>query len=684
MSLRRLFSTVPDSLQSLKPCFLMSPLSVASYLAPGQMRFDVLLFDEASQIMPEDAIGSILRSPQVIVVGDTKQLPPTRFFATLEGDEPQDDELSQDEVLDSIMEEAIVAFGGREKSLLWHYRSRDESLIAFSNYYFYNNKLITFPSACTHTRPMGIEFVRVPDGVYDRSRSRTNRREAARVAELVYEHYRQCPDRSLGVVAFSLAQADAIDAAVEASRQLDPGFDGWCNADSHERFFIKNLENVQGDERDVMFFSVGYGPDESGQIRMTFGPLTYAEGRRRLNVAITRAREHIKLVSSFDPSQLDLSRIHTEGVRLLKEYMEVAKHGVDAIRRAVSTHEGESESPFEEEVFESLREKGLEMRKQVGVSGYRVDLGVLDPSHPGRFLLGIECDGYTYHSFRTARDRDRLRQQVLEALGWRIHRIWSRDWVKNRQVEQDKVLEAVKEAKSRCEARDRTVDYILVEPSPTDVKVNHTDSAQSSSDTAVSGSGIISEPQQDNCPPGVSVYERTPIAVLRPSYEFGLDVKTIADVIQKVVHKEGPIHTVEAARRVAGHWQIERVGHRVLARVEAIARSCCPLVVARGDFLWPADMQEAPVRVPAPDDEVRRIETIPLEEIQQGALIVMKRSFGMAKHDLVRETARLLGHARTGAKVRRRIEAGIEGLVHRGILHQNGDRLGIDEARERH
>ncbi len=448
--LRGLFSEIPDLLQALKPCFLMSPLSVASYLAPGQMKFDILLFDEASQIMTEDAIGSILRSPQVIVVGDTKQLPPTRFFAAIEGEELQDDESSEDEILDSIMEESLAS-GLPEKSLMWHYRSRDESLIAFSNYYFYSNKLVTFPSTGIHEHPMGVEFLLAPNGVYDRSKSRTNRREAEYVAKIAHKHYTQCPERSLGIVAFSLSQADAIDAAVENLRQADSGFDEWCNTVSHERFFIKNIENIQGDERDVMFFSVGYGPDERGQITMNFGPLNREEGRRRLNVAITRAREHVKLVSSFDPSQLDLSRINSEGVRLLIQYMKVAKHGLDEIPRAVTVDGGESESPFEEEVYEALTEKGLEIRKQIGVSGYRIDLGVIDRSHPGNFILGIECDGKTYHSHKTARDRDRLRDQVLKGLGWKIHRIWSLDWRTNRQAEIDKVLQVVKSIQSRFE-----------------------------------------------------------------------------------------------------------------------------------------------------------------------------------------------------------------------------------------
>lgn len=672
--LRRLFSEIPTLVQALKPCFLMSPLSVASYLDPGQMKFDILLFDEASQIMPEDAIGGILRSPQTIVVGDTKQLPPTRFFANAEGEELADEESEEEPILDSIMEEALAS-GLREKSLLWHYRSRDESLIAFSNHYFYNNTLITFPSAGTHDRSMGIEFLLVPGGVYDRSKSRTNRKEAEYVAQLVCQHYEQSPDRSLGVVAFSLSQADAIDAAVETLRQADSGFDEWCSRDSQERFFIKNLENVQGDERDVMFFSVGYGPDEKGQITMNFGPLNREEGRRRLNVAITRAREHVKLVSSFDPSQLDVSRIRAEGVRLLKEYMEVAKHGVDALPRAIIVGGGESESPFEEEVYEALRDKGLEVRKQIGVSGYRIDLGVLDPSHPGSFILGIECDGATYHSFKTARDRDRLRQQVLERLGWRIHRIWSRDWVEHRRIEIEKVIRVIEEAQNRFETGGKEPDYNPTELSPIAIAEDSERKTVDSPETNKPSENSEFESKQKLSMQDVSVYVRTPVANPRPSYMFETDTSVIADTLKRVVQMEGPIHKVEAAKRVAANWQIARVGYRIQDRIESIAQSNCPSVVVRGDFLWPKNMQAPPVRVPAPGDEARSIETIALEEIQQAALIVVKRNFGMTRVDLVRETARLLGHARTGDNVRSRIESAVDRLIQRTILHYNGELL---------
>jgi len=673
MPLRRLFSDIPALIQALKPCFLMSPLSVASYLAPGQIEFDVLLFDEASQIIPEDAIGSIVRSPQVIVVGDTKQLPPTRFFTTLEEDD-EDEDPANEPILESIMEQALAA-GLREKSLLWHYRSRDESLIAFSNYYFYNNRLITFPSAGTYKYPTGMEFVLTPNGIYDRSKSRTNRREAQQVADLVFSHYKNFPDRSLGVVAFSLSQSDAINAAVEGIRQTDSGFDEWCNAKTDEHFFVKNLENAQGDERDVMFFSIGYGPDERGQITMNFGPLNREEGKRRLNVAITRAREHVKLISSFEPSQLDTTKIRAEGVRLLKEYMEVAKHGIAAIPRAITSMEGESESPFEEEVYKALIANGLNVNKQIGVCGYRIDLGILDSIHPGRFILGIECDGATYHSFKTARDRDRLRHQVLVGLGWRIHRIWSRDWVQNRQGEIDRVLDAIKEAYVALDMHEMDPNSHASDCQAENIQegVTSTDIIDIQSET----SKIESEIKVDNSVQHVIEYRRTPITNLRQPSLFGYDTNAIVEVLTLVVLDEGPIHKMEAARRVAAKWQLGRAGNRIQERIDHIARSSCPLISVRGDFYWLKNMHEPPVRRPAHGDKARPIERIALEEIEQAAIIVIKRYFGMTIDDLIRETARLLGHDRTGNNVHSRIESAIDRLLKRGVIQTNQGRISI-------
>jgi len=446
LSIRKLFQRIPGLLPRIKPCMLMSPLSVSQYIDPEIYTFDAVIFDEASQIKPEDAVGSIMRARQIIVVGDSKQLPPTSFFDRLVGDDLYADE-DQEEIaqFESILD-ACLSIGLPEKKLTWHYRSRDESLIAFSNLWFYENSLVTFRHANPKDNGFGVEFVYVEEGIYDRSKSRTNRVEAARVVQLVLQHYQERPHKSLGVVAFSEAQQLAILQELDRLRKKYPDFGAWLDADTAEPFFVKNLENVQGDERDVIFISVGYGKDASDKLTLNFGPLNKDGGERRLNVVATRAKEQLKLVSSIRADDIDLARSNKEGVRLLKEYLQFAEHGPETLQRSTTVNSSsEPESPFEQQVLEALQRKGLSVDVQVGVSGYRIDLAVKDPKRPGRYILGIECDGATYHAAKTARDRDRLRQQILENRGWKIHRIWSRDWFMHPEREVEKVLRRLKE-----------------------------------------------------------------------------------------------------------------------------------------------------------------------------------------------------------------------------------------------
>lgn len=445
--IRRLFSEMPNLLLTLAPCLMMSPLSASQFLSGGDFEFDTIIYDEASQILPEDAISSIMRGKQIIVAGDSQQLPPTPFFKKvgIDGDGANEEEV--EESLESILQEFSALLPSAP--LNWHYRSRHEALIAFSNYHFYDNRLITFPNAHLTGEEFGVEFVYVPNGLYDRGKSGKNRIEARRVAELVFDHYAFFPKRSLGVVAFSQAQSEAIDEEIERMLRVKPDFEELLDRKALNGFFVKNLENVQGDERDVMFFSVGYGRDSSGNFILNFGPLNSENGPRRLNVAISRARFHVKLISSILPQDIDLSKTNSRGVKLLRYYLEYVQAGGNekSLRAEVSVDPfAEFESPFEESVYNALTERGLTLQKQVGCSGFRIDLAVVDPKKPGRYLLGIECDGATYHSANTARDRDRLRQQVLEGLGWRILRIWSRDWVVNRPGQVLRVLDAVAKA----------------------------------------------------------------------------------------------------------------------------------------------------------------------------------------------------------------------------------------------
>jgi very-short-patch-repair endonuclease len=419
MPLRKLFAQIPELIQALKPCLMMSPLTVCQLLEPAHYRFDLVVFDEASQIPPEYAMGAFLRAKQVIVAGDRQQLPPTNFFHAIEADElDDDDESTGDESFESILN-SFDSCGLPSLMLNWHYRSKDESLIAYSNYHFYDNRLYTFPSSGLEDETTGLKFVFIKDGVYKRGvGARHNLKEAMAVANLVREHFMKSPELSLGIVAFSVSQRQAISDAIDLMLKENPDLAPLRTANADEPLFVKNLENVQGDERDVIILSVGYAKDEAGKMTLNFGPINRDGGARRLNVAVTRARYSLKVVASIEPEDIDLGRVESQGAILLRNYLEVARDGAKAAFKDEKRYaDAEFDSPFEASVYQALTQRGIQLVPQLGVSQYRIDFAVLDPKQTGRYLLGIECDGAMYHSAATARDRDRLRQQVLEGLG---------------------------------------------------------------------------------------------------------------------------------------------------------------------------------------------------------------------------------------------------------------------------
>ncbi|HTE40515.1 MAG TPA: DUF4011 domain-containing protein [Steroidobacteraceae bacterium] len=429
LPVRKLVRGMPTLLPKLKPCLLMSPLSVAQYLDAAHSSFDVVVFDEASQIPVWDAVGAIARGKQLVVVGDPKQLPPTNFFNRADEEDDSETESSEDapiKDLESILDECLGA-GLPTLRLEWHYRSRHESLIAFSNHRYYESRLVTFPSPVT--QDMAVKLVVVP-GIYDRGATRTNRAEADAVVQEIVAHFQDESRRSstMGVVTFNQTQQRLIATLLDEQLAKSPELEEYIGAHGPEKLFIKNLENVQGDERDFILFSITYGKDAAGRMPMNFGPLNQEGGHRRLNVAITRARLGVTIFSSIRPEEIDLSRTRAAGVTDLKHYLEFAARGSRALIEQSMPTGREPESPFEMEVIRALRDKGWVVHPQVGCSGYRIDMAVVHPKEPGRYLLGIECDGASYHSLPTARDRDRLRQSVLEDLGWTLHRIWSTDW----------------------------------------------------------------------------------------------------------------------------------------------------------------------------------------------------------------------------------------------------------------
>ncbi len=663
LPIRRLFGEISNLLVRLKPCLLMSPLSVSQFLDPGQMNFDLVVFDEASQIRTEDAVGAIYRGSKLVICGDNKQLPPTAFFEQGMSEEYDDQEIEEAfDVFPSILDECL-AIGMPQGLLRWHYRSKHESLIAFSNHLFYGNKLVTFPGSDSKDPKLGIEFKPI-DGVYDRSGRRDNPKEAEEIVRLVSQHFFEYPNRSLGVVAFSIAQMTAIQDRIEKLMRERPELQSYFKEDRLEGFFIKNLENVQGDERDVMIFSVGYGKDASGKLDMRmFGPLTRVGGERRLNVAVTRAREKVILVSSIRAADLDLSNTRAPGILALHRYLDYAERGAEALNLKMY-EPGEFESPLEREVASVIRSHGYEVVPQVGYSGFRIDLGVIDPAEPGRYLLGVECDGATYHSAYTARDRDRLRQEILEKFGWRIHRIWSPDWVMRREKEADRLKEAIEKAlfsrgnkpgnRSHNEEKEKFGTIIKKERNPINNDIHY---------------------------PWVTSYK-----VWRPKkmplQQSKVDGAEIDEILDEIVGAEGPIHIELAAHRLANALGFQKVGSRVMEALNSSIR----ILIREGKvkrinkFLWPSRNDFSLVvrqSVLNEKESFRTIKFVPSEEIELAIRNLIQGGFSILEDEVVKQVARIFGFDRTGAHIYDRIKGILKQMISRGDLVLKGGRLSL-------
>jgi len=652
--LRQLFDEAGNFITQLTPCFMMSPLSVAQYLKPGAIAFDTVIFDEASQIMPHDAISSIIRADQVVIAGDSNQLPPTSFFnASIE---------SMDGVradLDSILEEASAVLP--EKRLRWHYRSRDSELIAFSNHQYYNNSLQTFPDNDPDTET-GVTFEYVSDGVYDRGNSQRNDREAERVVDLIEDHATTHSDKSLGVVAFSQSQQEAIRDELAERAQSDRVLKSFINQnDVLDEFFVKNLEAVQGDERDRMLFSIGYGPDQTGKPSVNFGPLNKSGGERRLNVAITRARERVTIVSSIQPEDIDLTGTNSTGVEDLKKYLRYAKDGDEVLARDQHVSSAtQFDSQFEEAVYDTLTDRGFEVTTQIQSAGYSVDLAIKHPDKSGQFILGIECDGAAYHSSKTARDRDRTRQAILEDLGWTIHRIWSPDWISNKEREITRIEEKVE---TLLDSSTESAEY----SQQPEVTETHDPEPLEKADTTT------------NQHPDISTYTE-------PSFETKRDIpydeipnEEIGAALKQIVHEAGPIDKDTAFRIVVSQWGISRIGKRINRSLASHAGALQRKgeIVRSGSFLWPPERElEFSIRV-HDGDATRDIDAVPTEELAKAASLILSEGGRMTRKDLELEVSRLYGYQRRGKNIQAKFNAVIGLLSDIDAIEKENDRLDI-------
>ena len=652
LPIRQLMERAGNPIQAIKPVFMMSPLSIATYLAPGSVSFDLVVFDEASQVRPVDALGALLRANQAVVVGDDRQLPPTSFFdAVTHVDDDDDDDESATADIESILGLLRTA-GCPSKMLRWHYRSRHESLIAVSNQEFYENRLVVFPSPDSSKKALGLQYHHLPDTVYDRGKSSTNRQEAQAVARAVMDHARQSPDLTLGVAAFSSAQERAIRDELEMLRRQDTSCEPFFNAHPEEPFFVKNLENVQGDEREVIFISVGYGRDANGQITMNFGPLNRDGGERRLNVIITRARLRCHVFTNLRADDINLGSTRSLGVGAFKTFLAYAESGNLPANMPVPA-DREVDSPFQKAVVAKLRSLGYDAREEVTSGGKFIDIGIVDPENPGRYILGIECDGARYHSSRSARDRDRIREQVLRDLGWRLHRIWSTDWFRNEERELRRAVAAIEQAKAAQPVARPTGNVVTLE-------------IQRSDDEEKLG-GSKDVPTYEFARPnlkslGCELHEYPHSDLLTP--------------ITEIVRVEGPIHISEVCRRIAGSVGVTRIGSRIkenldLAISYAIRKGA---IVRKGDFLWIADMKHPAIRDRS-DLPIKKIELISPEEIAEAVKMIVDRSYGIDKADAAPEAGRILGFRRVSRDTRAKIDSVIEQLIADGTLNDNAGHL---------
>jgi very-short-patch-repair endonuclease len=463
MPVRDLVRETAEVLLALKPCWAMSPL-VVSQLLPPKTYFDVVIFDEASQVTPADAIPAILRGRQLVVAGDEKQLPPTAFFVSESPEEEGEEEGRESDLTPrpivagtAGMESILDGVGSllRTRMLRWHYRSRDERLIAFSNGHIYDKMLVTFPG-------VGGDVVLDHRVISHDPSADTNSPtpEVNAVVDLILQHARERPRESLGVIAMGIKHANRIEECLYQRLREDPELEAevedFFDEEREERFFVKNLERVQGDERDAIILSIGYGKNSRGDLPYRFGPLLTEGGERRLNVAVTRAKQRLTLVSSFSVRDMDPERSNAAGVELLRQYLQYVDSGGTNLGDAVI--DKPALNPFEVDVRDALARHGLKLTAQYGTSGYWIDYVVAHPTQPGRHVLAIECDGATYHSSESARDRDRLRQEQLERLGWRFHRIWSSDWFYNRDKSVEKVLAAYEDAVEAADREDKEAE----------------------------------------------------------------------------------------------------------------------------------------------------------------------------------------------------------------------------------
>lgn len=648
MSLRSLFDKIPTLLRRLCPCMLMSPISVAQYIDPSFPKFDLVIFDEASQLPTAEAAGTIARGENVVIVGDPKQLPPTNFFSSNRIDEENSDK----EDLESLLDDCL-AISMPQEYLKWHYRSRHESLIAYSNMKYYDNKLLTFPSNNDLISKVSIVH---PEGFYDKGKTKQNKAEARAVVDEIIRRLsdEKLRGESIGVVTFSSVQQNLIDDMLCEEWEKHPELEE-IDQKSTEPIFIKNLENVQGDERDVILFSVGYGPDQSGNVSMNFGPLNREGGWRRLNVAISRARKAMIVYSVLRPEQIDLSRTRSEGVAGLKGFLEFAEKG----RLAVIQHDSAApaaDSTVAESIAKAIAEMGYDVKCAIGSSEFKVDIGIIDPENEEEYILGILLDGSAENS--TAQDKFVLQPGVLKGLGWNLIRIWTLDWFDDRQ----RVLRSIKAAIESVPKQEKSVK-VRVKP------------------TVFAAATFEKEDISKLAATAREDYVTAEIGVIGTSDEYYLpqNKRRIKEIAEKIIAVEAPISRKLLMKKVLSAWSITRGGARVESIFTDVMSSVSATATQDEDrvFIWREGQRPEEYSAYRADSEStkRTADNIPSEEILCAASEVLSEQISLSEPDLIKETAKKFGFARAGGV----IESTIGYAVRKGI--ESGKLVKTDKGR---
>lgn len=702
ISIRSLFEQIPEVLTKLCPCMLMSPISAAQYLQAENDLFDIVIFDEASQLPTCKAVGVLARAKNAVIVGDPNQMPPTSFFA---GNMVDEDNLDIED-LDSILDDCL-ALGMPSAYLRWHYRSRHESLIAFSNQEFYENSMLTFPSVNDRERKVRMRKI---DGFFDRGKTRVNVNEAKAIVEEIKRRY-QNPElrkQSIGVVTFNISQQTLIEDMLQEEYQKDVKFDQWANT-GEESLFVKNLENVQGDERDIILFSVAFGPNAEGKMSLNFGPLNKNGGWKRLNVAVSRARSEMVVFTSMTADMINLKRTKAKGVEALRDFLEFAQKG--QLQSENIEENMEERQGIKEHICQTLNEHGYKYQISVGHSKFKIDIAVMNPYNEEEYLLGIMLDGESYRQSSNTKDREVAQINVLKGLGWDIYRIWTMDLWDNKEKELKKLIECLnhkKEAAYDVCAKEEvsTEETEFIKDS---VYVGNSESIK---DSEIEDTKKIKDiPVQDQ-EPKITKHFAEQDHVIKPNmnlakqnqdveslyhkesyisadlimtdistdeYVQSKNKKMITEKIQQIIDTEAPVSYDTLVKKTLRAFNIARSSHKTLeATQKALKAANTKMNKQQGiKFYWRKDQDPSAYYSFREDKNTntrRSANDICQQELKNAVCMTLLEKGRIKKEDLIKATIRTMGYARSSNVLTSAVERGLKYGQNTGEIVETGEK----------